>query len=201
MSREISIAIDMDDVLADTTEKLVAIYNRLYNCNYVSEDLVGSDLEKLLSKEVMVDMYQEFNKPGFTRDLIVKPHASQVVEELNQQYKIYIATAAMEVPGTFNDKYDWLKEHFPFLDQNYFIFCGNKRVVQADYLIDDNLQQLKDFQGTGILYTAKGNEEQKTSFVRVNGWMDVRTHFIDQYDRLSEKRSQSDFIQRSSRTK
>lgn len=181
LEKKISIAIDMDDVLADTTGKLVTIYNRLFNGKYVPEDLVGMDLDSVFPKEAMTELYKEFNRPGFARDLTVKQHAPRVVEELNEQYDVYIATAAMEVPGTFKDKYDWLKEHFPFLNENYFIFCGNKKVVQADYLIDDNFQQLEQFQGTGILYTAKANEGRETSFARMDSWIDVHQHFIDSY--------------------
>ncbi|UJF16126.1 5'(3')-deoxyribonucleotidase [Jeotgalibaca sp. MA1X17-3] len=187
MGKKISIAIDMDDVLADTTGKLITVYNHLFNENYISEDFVGVDTDALFPKEALHELHKEFNKPGFTRDLTVKSHAPKVVEELNERYDVYIATAAMEVPGTFKDKYDWLKEHFPFLNENYFIFCGNKKVVQADYLIDDNFQQLKQFQGTGILYTATVNKGKDIPFIRMDNWLDVHHHFVDSYqDRMIE---------------
>ena len=41
------------------------------------------------------------------------PHAQEVVEKLNEHYDVYIA-AAMDVPTSFHDKYEWLLEYFPF---------------------------------------------------------------------------------------
>lgn len=42
------------------------------------------------------------------------PHAQEVVKKLTEQYDVYIATAAMDVPTSFHDKYEWLLEFFPF---------------------------------------------------------------------------------------
>ena len=71
------------------------------------------------------------------------PHAQEVVKKLTEQYDVYIATAAMDVPTSFHDKYEWLLEFFPFLDPQQFVFCGRKNVVKTDYLIDDNLVNYK----------------------------------------------------------
>lgn len=42
------------------------------------------------------------------------PHAQEVVKKLTEQYDVYIATATMDVPTSFHDKYEWLLEFFPF---------------------------------------------------------------------------------------
>ena len=42
------------------------------------------------------------------RQLPVLPAAQEVVEKLAAQYDVYIATAAMDVPTSFHDKYEWL---------------------------------------------------------------------------------------------
>lgn len=182
MQKEMSIAIDMDDVLADTTGKVIHFYNDLYKTDYKLADLLTLDLRESMSSDFIDVLLKEFNKPGFARDLALKKHAVEVVEALNEKYDVYIATAAMEIPGTFTDKYEWLEEHFPFLDPNYFIFCGNKRVVQADYLIDDNIEQLHNFTGTGILKTAYLNNNKTAPFIRMDNWLEIRKHFIDHYD-------------------
>ena len=189
MRKEISIAIDMDDVLADTTGKIVHIYNDIYKTDYTMADLMKMDLRETMTSDIIDVLLEEFNKPGFARDLALKEHAIDVVEALNEKYDIYIATAAMEVPGTFTDKYEWLEEHFPFLDPNYFIFCGNKKVVQADYLIDDNIDQLHNFTGPGILKTAYLNQGMSAPFTRKDNWLELKEHFIEQYDdRLAESK-------------
>ena len=43
----------------------------------------------------------------------------------------------MEFPNSLREKYDWLAEHFPFITWEQIIFCGSKKAVTADYMIDD----------------------------------------------------------------
>ena len=37
-----------------------------------------------------------------------------------------------------------------FLDPQYFVFCGRKNIILADYLIDDNPKQLEIFEGNQL---------------------------------------------------
>lgn len=188
MERRLSIAIDMDDVLCQTTEHLIERFNAHFQQQLSADDLGHMMKKSELPKEMTQFVLGEFNQPGFARKLEVKENAVEVVRALNDKYDVYIATAAMEVPGTFTDKYHWLEDHFPFLDPHYFIFCGNKEVVRADYLIDDTVKQLHQFKGTGILYTAHFNQGLETPFKRVDQWSDVYDHFIKQFDdRLTER--------------
>lgn len=178
----LSIAIDMDEVLADTSKKVFRTANDLGFA--VSEDkLRGKSIWTYLTHHQLMLLGQEINKQGFFRDLEVIDSAIPVVKELSEHHDIYIATAAMEVPFSFMDKYEWLKEHFPFLDHNYFIFCGNKKVVHADYLIDDTISQLDAFTstgGTGILFKAYHNEDRKTDHVELDNWLEIRDYFRKQ---------------------
>ncbi|GAA0305927.1 5'(3')-deoxyribonucleotidase [Gracilibacillus halotolerans] len=177
--KRLSIAIDMDEVLADTSKKIFQTANELGYA--LSEDkLRGNSIWDSLNHQEIQQIGQEINKPGFFRDLEVIESAVPVVQELNEHYDIYIATAAMEVPHSFMDKFEWLQEHFPFLNHHYFIFCGNKKVVQADFLIDDTLTQLDAFTstgGTGILYKAYHNEGSRTKHIKVNNWMEIHKYF------------------------
>ena len=62
---------------------------------------------------------------------------------------MFIATAAMEVPTSFTAKYEWLGRHFPFISPSNVVFCGDKSILRADFLIDDNPRQLRRFVGQG----------------------------------------------------
>ena len=75
MTDKISIAIDMDDVLAGTTEKMVLSYNTLKETNYIPDDLLTLDLETVFDETTMMQLFNEINTPGFTRDLVVKENA------------------------------------------------------------------------------------------------------------------------------
>ncbi|MGT9231166.1 5' nucleotidase, NT5C type, partial [Enterococcus faecalis] len=145
MSRK-KIAIDMDEVLADTLGAIIDAVNERANLGITVESLNGQKLKHVIPEHdgLVTEILRE---PGFFRHLKVMPNAQEVVEKLNQQYDVYIATAAMDVPTSFHDKYEWLLEHFPFLDPQHFVFCGRKNIINADYLIDDNPRQLAIFEG------------------------------------------------------
>ncbi|TCP19311.1 5'(3')-deoxyribonucleotidase [Scopulibacillus darangshiensis] len=169
------IAIDMDEVIADFNLKHLSLFNRDYNENITVEDLKGKKL-----RELRPDLKEEIRKyliePTFFRDLAVMKDSQDVIKELSEHYEIFITTAAMEFPTSFAAKYEWLKEHFNFLSDMNFVFCGDKSIINADYLIDDNVRHFKRFSGQGILFTSPHNLYE-TGYVRVNNWQEVRAYF------------------------
>jgi 5'(3')-deoxyribonucleotidase len=56
------------------------------------------------------------------------------------------------------------------------VFCGNKSILRADYLIDDLPRNLDRFTGQGLLYTAPHNLTA-TGYARVNHWREVLEYF------------------------
>ncbi|KQL52243.1 5'-3'-deoxyribonucleotidase [Heyndrickxia shackletonii] len=170
------IAIDMDEVMADFIPKQLKIYNRDYNENLTIDDLKGKKLREL-RPHIKEELRKYFLDPTFFRDLEVMKDSQEVIKELSKSYEIFITTAAMEVPASFTAKYEWLKEHFGFLNDMNFVFCGDKSIIHADYLIDDNARHFNRFMGQGILFTAPHNINV-TGYVRVNNWQDVRKYFL-----------------------
>ncbi|WP_332649392.1 5' nucleotidase, NT5C type [Lysinibacillus sp. 54212] len=172
-----SIAIDMDQVLANSYRKMVVTYNEVSGEN-LTEDQFLEGTKKDLDPSKARQFFEKLNEPSFFRDFEVLDEDSiRVVKELNEHFDVYIATAAMEVPGSFTAKYDWLQEHFPFLNPQHFVFCGNKAVIHTDYLIDDNPRQLNAFKGQGILYSMPYNEHVE-GFVRMHNWKQIGEYFL-----------------------
>jgi len=81
------------------------------------------------------------------------------------------------VPSSFAAKFRWLERHFPFLPPSHIVFCGDKGIIDADYLIDDNPRQFRRFRGEGILFTSPHNKLIK-GYRRVNNWLDVEELFL-----------------------
>jgi 5'(3')-deoxyribonucleotidase len=96
---------------------------------------------------------------------------------LQDRYDVFVSTAAMDVPCSFSAKYHWLQRHFPFIPTSNIVFCGDKSIVAADFLIDDNTRHLSNFRGEGIVYTAPHNITE-SRFRRVNNWEEVRAMFL-----------------------
>ncbi|WP_108672500.1 5' nucleotidase, NT5C type [Peribacillus acanthi] len=170
------IAIDMDEVIADFVSKHLNLFNAQYNEKLSGDDLHGTRLWKIrphLEKEILGYV----DEPDFFRDLKVMEGSQEVIQELSNFYEIFITTAAMEHPSSFEAKYEWLKEHFSFLSDRNFVFCGDKSIINADYLIDDSPRHFERFRGQGILFTALHNINE-TGYVRVNDWSEVRNYFL-----------------------
>src|SRR5262249_6125583 len=113
LERRPRIAIDMGDVMADALAEHFRRYNAAYGANLGLADVQGRPLEECIppghraAAEAMLDA-------SFFEDLAVLPECQAVVRELAERYDVFIASAAMDVPCSFDAKYRWLRRHFPF---------------------------------------------------------------------------------------
>ncbi|MFJ7934472.1 5'-3'-deoxyribonucleotidase [Sporosarcina sp. NPDC096371] len=170
------IAIDMDEVITHFSASCLALFNKEYNKNYTAEDLQGKLLVELDARFAdKVDHYLA-NESFFLQLQVIKD-SQEVIQKLSAHYDIYIVTAAMEFPASLAPKYQWLKQHFSFLNEKNFVFCGDKSIIHADYLIDDTPSNLDTFMGQGILFTAPHNRNV-TGYTRLNNWEEVAAYFL-----------------------
>jgi 5'(3')-deoxyribonucleotidase len=172
------IAIDMDEVLADTLAEHIARYNRDHDEAVTKADLEGKWLWEIVSADRQERLEGYLRSEDFFEDLEVMPDSQRVVKKLAQRYEVFIATAAMEFPNSFGPKFRWLRRHFSFLPPTHFVFCGDKGILKADYLIDDQPLHFRRFSGEGIIFSAPHNL-QITGYRRVIDWKQVEQLFLD----------------------
>jgi 5'(3')-deoxyribonucleotidase len=172
-----SIAIDMDDTVADTLSRHLERYQQEFGIKLNREDMLGKKIYDVVPKEHLATVRQFPHHPDFFRDLPVFDEAVEVIKELSQDYRIYFASAAMEYPSSFDAKYSWLKKHFPFINELNFIFCGYKGMLNCDYLIDDSSCHIEAFSGQGLLFDAVHNRFE-TGYNRVHSWSEVRAKLL-----------------------
>lgn len=170
------ICVDMDEVMADTLSEHLRRYNSFYDEAIVTADLDGKALWDVVSVDRQETLRQILHAEDFFEDLPVMPESQSVLRELSQRFEIFVATQAMSVPTSFNAKYRWLLRHFAFLPPTHFVFCGDKSILKADFLIDDMPRNLARFSGTGLLYSAPHNLHAQ-GFDRVSNWGEVLTYF------------------------
>jgi 5'-nucleotidase len=171
------IAIDMDEVLADSNLQFINWYERDYQIRILPEHLAGKDFRAFVPSDHQAAVRKYPQTIGFFKDMAVMQNSQEVLFQLSKKYELFITTAAMEFPTSFVHKYEWLQEHFPFIPWTHFVYCGDKSILRADYLIDDHVKHLKNFVGQGILFTAPNNiYEQWTP--RVNNWQEVAKLFL-----------------------
>ncbi len=171
------IALDMDDVLANTHEKLVDIVLNEFNTRHSREDFFQHSFEELLQYKQMERLTKILNRPGFFASIEVKEDAVETVSALSKYYEIFVASAAMEFNNSFRDKFDWLDLYFPFIPWTHRIFCGDKSILHTDFLIDDNMYNIRAFKGDGILFSAPHNLKENHSR-RANTWKDIQELFL-----------------------
>lgn len=170
------ICVDMDEVMADTLFEHLRRYNETFDEALTPADLAGKGIWQIAPEDRQKEVRAFLDAEDFFEDLPLMPGSQEVLEDLSTRFEIFVATQAMTVPNSLGPKYRWLQRHFPFIPPTNYVFCGNKCILLADYLIDDLPRNLERFQGTGLLYTAPHNLTL-TGFTRVNNWQDVAAYF------------------------
>jgi|KBSMisStandDraft_5_1062788.scaffolds.fasta_scaffold05595_8 5'(3')-deoxyribonucleotidase/uncharacterized protein with PQ loop repeat len=171
-AKRLRIAVDMDEVIADAFGKHLNHYNQRVGANLTPEMVSKKGLAALIPAELRQDYHAVPHADGFFADLKVIEGSQEALLELSRNHDVYITSAAMEVPSSFADKYQWMEMHFPFIPPSRIVFCGDKEIVNADVLIDDRSRHFKGFRGTGILFTAPHNANEAAP-LRANNWNDV----------------------------
>lgn len=170
------ICVDMDEVMADTLAEHIRRYNQTFDEDVTPQDLAGKGLWEVTPLDRQQQLRAFLDAEDFFEDLAVIPGSQEVLEQLSQRFEIFIATQAMSVPNSLGPKYRWLQRHFSFIPPSNYVFCGNKSILRADYLIDDLAKNLLRFEGQGLLYSAPRNLAE-TGFQRVNNWAEVAAYF------------------------
>ncbi len=166
--------------MADTLSEHLRRYNEHYDERLGAEDLWGKALWDVVAQDRQHQLRAFLDAEDFFADLPVMPDAPEVLKWMAERFEIFIATSAMSVPNSFGPKYHWLQRHFSFLPPSHYVFCGDKGILRADYLIDDLPRNLLRFSGQGILYSAPHNlatDAEEHGFVRVKDWQDVARSF------------------------
>jgi 5'-nucleotidase len=170
------ICVDMDEVMADTLAEFLHRYNQTYDEDVTPEDVAGKGLWELAPPDRQQQIRDFLDAEDFFENLAVMPGSQEALRRLSARYEIFIATQAMSIPNSFGSKYRWLQRHFPFIPYAHYVFCGDKSILRAEYLIDDLPKNLLRFEGQGLLYTAPHNLTA-SGFTRVDNWEEVTAYF------------------------
>jgi 5'-nucleotidase len=170
----ISIAVDMDGVLADTETHFIQYYEKESGEKIDREILLGIPESFAFPDKTAVQRFVRM--PGFFRTLPLIEGGVSAVKSLMEDFDVYIVSAAMEFPLSLYEKKLWLEEHFPFISWRNIVFCGVKSIIYTDYLIDDHLKNLDNFSGTPLLFSAAHNVHVN-HHQRLNNWDEILAYF------------------------
>jgi len=177
LNKRLRIAIDMDETIADSLKEHIRRYNAAFAENITAGDLCGRHLEDFVVADRTEAVRGMLRDETFFNCLDVFADAQSVLRELAYEHDLFIVSAAMEIPESFTAKHQWLLRHFPFISPDRIVFCGDKGIIDADYLIDDEPRHFRNFRGTGILFSAPHNLQTK-AYERVSNWPQIRQRFL-----------------------
>ena len=171
------ILVDMDDVLADASERILEILNQKNNLSLSKDFFEEKDFYDYVKSNNLKSYRDELNAPGFFENLNVIPDSQEVLAELSEKHEVFIVSAAMEFPNSLKEKYDWMQIHFPFISWKNIMLCGDKSIVKGDILIDDHEKNLVHFDGETILFDAIHNKKIN-NYKRISNWLDIKKHIL-----------------------
>ena len=173
----VRIAVDMDEVIADYFGEQVTRYE---SWSGTAVDIAATEGKRL--REHVPPEHREFvgrlpRTPGFFANLKMIEGSRDALETLSQHSKIYIVSAATEYPNSLCEKFDWLAANFPFIEWRQIVLCGDKSIIRAEYMIDDNIYHLRRFEGEKILFDSPHNRKVLDDVHRVRNWNEVLSFF------------------------
>ena len=168
--------VDMDDVMADATGQFINYYEKEFGIRIERAILNGkAEGEGFPENHDVIAGFPY--RDNFFRTMSVNENCQTVMEALNKKYELYIVSAAMEFPQSLSEKLLWINEHFPFLNWKQIVFCGSKRIVHGDFMIDDLVHNLEHFNGEKFIFTAPHNIHLN-HFNRLNNWREIGETFL-----------------------
>ena len=173
----VRIAVDMDEVIADYFGEQVARYQQWSG---VEVDISRTEGRRL--RECVPEEHREFvssipRMPGFFANLPMIEGSRDALELLARHADVYIVSAATEYPNSLREKFDWLAANFPFVHWRQIVLCGDKSIINAEYMIDDNIYHLRRFGGEKILFDSPHNRHISDPVHRVRNWQEVLAFF------------------------
>ena len=168
------IAVDMDGVLADVYSQFLKMHEAEFG-----EILPMEAIEGRPEAIAFPNIRKYVNSPGFFLNAPVMEDSQQVLHQLNENYKVFIVSAATEFPGSLTEKQLWLNEFFPFITWQQIVFCGSKEIIKADLMIDDHFKNLDFFEGETLMFTQPHNKlADPGRHKRISSWQDIEKIFL-----------------------
>lgn len=153
-----TIITDMDDVLINLLDAWIRILNKRYNRNVKHEDIKQWDMHVAFPGLSDKELFGILNEEEFWDEVCPFYDAVFYLKKLKDEgHKIVVATASHY--RTIMHKLD--KAFFPYftyLDWKDIIMINDKSLLKGDIIIDDNPDNIKNFDGLKLLRDAPYNQ-------------------------------------------
>lgn len=141
------IVVDVDSTLNNLMPVWTKVYNAMYNTSIDWTNQIDYDLNGLVLPEEKEAFLDILHHKGLFRSLLPLPRSQESLKSLHREgHDIWIATICRS-SSIIQEKKEWLLEHYPFLNENNFVYLsGNsKSILDADIMIEDNPKYIEEF--------------------------------------------------------
>lgn len=175
------IAVDIDDVIVDTSASM-----RDFITQYDKTGEVSKYLVEIMRGEIPTPNIREFlnsHMLEIIKNAKVKENAREVIAELRENgNKIFLVTSRGEkrYKGSKNFTLKYLKENGIQYDEIFFDIVEKAKECKRngiEILVDDSVKYCEEcikIGLKGIIFTSEVNKSIKTSIDRVNNWLELQ---------------------------
>ena len=186
------IAIDFDETLFPTLEKVIDIYNKRHGTNFELSQITAYNLSDSFDVDVADELLELFVDKDVYSSLQPYKGAVRAVKTLVEQgHEVYIATST-DVRN-MEWKEELLQKHFPFIPKKNLIRIHNKALLNVDVLVEDKMDNLTQTFADRICFNQPWNVDEGKDFAysiyRINHWGEINNIIqnIERKDKEWEK--------------
>ena len=183
------IAIDFDETLFPTLEKVFEIYNKRHDTNLELSQVATYSLYDSFSADVADELIELFVDKDVYSSLQPYKGAVRAVKFLVEQgHEVFVATS------TDIRNMEWkeqlLQRYFPFIPKKNLIRIHNKELLNVDIMVEDKLENLTKTFADRICFDQYWNQDGDTDYVydihRFNHWGEF-VNIINEIDRRNKE--------------
>ena len=164
-----TICVDIDDVCASLVPYWLAEYNRDYNDTLKEKDILTWDVSNYVKPECGKKIYNYLSDRNMYDGIEDVTGAVRYTGWLREfGFRLIFVTFR----GDFSHsgrKFEWLNNNGFYVEDRDYVETNDKSIIYADYMIDDNYENISNFRGYGVLYTRPWNKHEN-HYHRVDNW-------------------------------
>lgn len=185
----LKIAIDFDDTLFPTVDRVIELYNKQHNSHIEFERITTYNLSDSLGAEIADELLELFVAKT-TYDCLqpYKGAARSIKTLVEQGHEVFVATST-DVRN-MEWKEELLQKYLPFIPKNNLIRIHNKALLNVDVLIEDKLENLKSTFADRICFDQAWNRDDNADFAysiyRIHHWGELN-NIINEIERKNKE--------------
>ena len=153
---------DMDDVLVDLLTAWTNVLNKRYNKSVRPCDVLDWDMKIAYPDLSDKELYGVLNEEELWKQVLPMNDSPEYLKLINDTLcKVYVCTAT-HYKNIEKKIVNCLMKYYSWLGYKDIIMCHDKSMLKCDYIVDDNVQNVKNSDGIKFLFDRPHNQRENT---------------------------------------